>query len=254
MPQKLKVVVCMPTFNEAIGIHSFLDDIFSSMEEFDLKIIVVDDKSTDGTARLARSHDRALQIECVENPENVGHGASTLRALGLALDSEPHADVIVATDGDGHVLADDLAKLANRVLEDNYDVVEGIRFREHDPWFRRIVTLSTRLLVFLASGSAPLDANTPFRAYKLSELRRLIELVDAKSPVPNLVISGLTRVTKTKYSEVHLNDFTRLSSAPSGSTWRQKISWLPSLRFLKFCIHAMNSWIKEQKTLRKILR
>jgi glycosyltransferase involved in cell wall biosynthesis len=254
MGQKTKVVLCMPTFNEAVGIKSFLDDIFSSMEEFDLRVIIVDDKSTDGTARLARSHDRSSQIECVENPENVGHGASTIRALGLALGSMPPADVIVATDGDGHVLAEDLAKLANGVLSDDYDVVEGIRFRENDPWFRRIVTLSTRLLVFLASGSAPRDANTPFRAYKSTELRRLIGLVDAKSPVPNLVISGLTRATKTKYSEVPLNDFTRLSSAPTGSTWRQKFSWLPSMRFLKFCIRAMNSWVKDQKTIRKILR
>jgi len=254
MLQKAKVVVCMPTFNEALGIHSFLDDIFLQMKEFDLKVIIVDDKSTDGTAGIAKSHNRALEIECVENPENVGHGASTLRALGLALDSIPTPDVIVATDGDGHVLVEDLAKLANKILAEDYSVAEGIRFRENDPWFRRIVTLFTRLLVFLASGSAPRDANTPFRAYKSAELSHLMGLVDAKSPVPNLVISGLTRVTKTKYSEVHLSDFTRLSSAPTGSTWRQKLSWFPSMRFLKFCIRAMKSWIKDQKTIRKILR
>jgi glycosyltransferase involved in cell wall biosynthesis len=252
MKEKIKVVVCMPTFNEAVGIASFLDDIFSGMEEFDTRVIIVDDNSTDGTARIARSHDRASNLECVENPENVGHGASTIRALGLALESLPAADVIVATDGDGHVLAEDLAKLVSKILSDDLDVVEGIRVRENDPWFRKLVTFSTRLLVFLASGSAPRDANTPFRAYKSTELRRLIRLVDAKSPVPNLVISGLTRVTTTNYSEVHLNNFTRKSSAPSGSTWRQKFSWLPSLRFLKFCIRAMNSWTKDQKTIRKI--
>ena len=254
MSQKAKVVVCMPTFNEAVGIHSFLDDIFLGMEVFDLKVIIVDDKSTDATAKVARSHSRALDIECVENPENVGHGASTLRALGLALDSIPAPEIIVATDGDGHVLGEDLAKLANKILADDYSVVEGIRFRENDPWFRRIVTLFTRLLVFLASGSAPRDANTPFRAYKSTELRRLIGLVDVKSPVPNLVISGLTRVSKTKYSEVNLTEFTRLSSAPTGSTWRQKLSWLPSMRFLRFCMRAMNSWVKDQKTIRKIAR
>lgn len=254
MSQKAKVVVCMPTFNESLGIHSFLDDIFLRMGEFDLKVIIVDDKSTDGTARVAKSHSKALEIECVENPENVGHGGSTLRALGLALDSIPGPDIIVATDGDGHVSGEDLAKLANKILADDYSVVEGVRFRENDPWFRRIVTLFTRLLVFLASGSAPRDANTPFRAYKPAELRRLVGLVDAKSPVPNLVISGLTRVTKTNYSEVKLSDFTRVSSAPTGSTWRQKLSWLPSVRFLKFCIRAMNSWTKDQKTIRNLLR
>ena len=254
MQPKAKVLVCMPTFNEAVGIHSFIDDIFFHMKEFDLRIVIVDDKSTDGTAKLAKAHDRALEIECVENPENVGHGASTLRALGLALDSTPAPDVIVATDGDGHVLGEDLAKLANKIWSEDYNVAEGIRFRENDPWFRRIVTLFTRFLVFLASGSAPRDANTPFRAYKSAELRRLIGLVDVKSPVPNLVISALTRVTETKYSEVHLSDFTRQSSAPTGSTWRQKLSWLPSMRFVKFCIRAMTSWIRDQKTIRKILR
>jgi glycosyltransferase involved in cell wall biosynthesis len=254
MSKKAKIIICMPTFNEAVGIRSFLDDIFLRMAEFDLRVIIVDDKSTDGTAKIAKSHDRAFEIECVENPENVGHGASTLRALGLALDSTPAPDVIVATDGDGHVLAEDLAKLANKILAEDYNVAEGIRFRGNDPWFRRVVTLFTRLLVFLASGSSPRDANTPFRAYKSAELRRLIGLVDSKSPVPNLVISALTRVTKTKYSEVQLSDFTRQSSAPTGSTWRQKIRWLPSMRFVKFCIRAMTSWINDQKRIRKILR
>lgn len=254
MPARAKVAVCMPTFNEAVGINSFLEDIFYHMKEFDLRVVIVDDKSTDGTAKLAKSHDRALDIECVENPTNLGHGASTLRALGLALDSIPTPEIIVATDGDGHVSGADLANLANKILKDDYDLAEGIRVREHDPWFRQIVTLFTRLLVFLASGSAPLDANTPFRAYKSTELRRLIGLVDSKSPVPNLVISALTRVTKTKYTEVHLSDFTRQSSAPTGSTWRQKLSWLPSMRFVKFCIRAMTSWMKDQKTIRRILR
>jgi glycosyltransferase involved in cell wall biosynthesis len=240
----------MPTYNESHGIKSFLTEIVDSFRGYNLKIVVVDDQSSDETLQILKNFPDAGFLEPMQNHTNLGHGASTLNALRRSL--ELGADYVVATDGDGHVLADDLAKLLETLVSRSLDVVEGIRSRTEDPWFRKLVTSLTRMIVKDASGQSPKDANTPFRAYRAEVLRNLLGAIPDESPVPNLLISGLSRASNLRFAEIPLEGFTRPSSNPTGSTWQQVISWLPSKRFVRFCLHAFSAWVRDRKIIRRI--
>lgn len=245
----INVIVCMPTYNESHGIKSFLSEIIASFRDYNLKIVVVDDLSSDRTFEILQSFPDAALLEPMRNTTNLGHGASTLNALRRSL--ELGTDYVVSTDGDGHVLADDLTKLLEILVSKNLEVVEGIRSRIEDPWFRKFVTSLTRVIVKDASGQSPKDANTPFRAYRADVLRDLLNIIPVESPVPNLLISGLTRASNLKFAEIPLESFTRASSNPTGSTWQQARSWLPSKRFVRFCVHAFASWVRDRKVIRR---
>ena len=235
------VTICMPAFNEASAIQAFLTELFDSFSDTKLSVIVVNDCSTDSTGEVLTN----MQVEhsflsVIHNDTNLGHGTSTL--LGLETAASYGGKFIVSCDGDGHVSGSDLRKLLSVLLEGNFDIVEGVRFRPKDKWFRKLVSLATRYLVWRVSGSSPKDANTPFRAYRISALLKVKEDVPLDSLVPNLLISRNARQMGLRVREEVVVQISRLGAVKTGSTWNQKYSLLPSRRFLSFCFKAIGQW------------
>jgi glycosyltransferase involved in cell wall biosynthesis len=235
-----QTVVVMPAFNEAEGIGGFLDEIVQAFPEGHVRVIVVDDASSDGTAAvIIAAGERGVPVRVVVNGFNRGHGPSTLRALRCGL--EEGADVIVAVDGDGQFLGTDIAAVAERA---GCGIVpaEGCRSDRPDPWFRHLVSAVTRLLVRAASGSSPLDANTPLRAYPPSLLQSLLDRLPDDLVTPNLIISAMLRRDEIAVIEVPVQSLPRRGSQASGSTWGQRAHLLPSRRFIIFCWRAFAQW------------
>ncbi len=230
----------MPAFNEAEGIAEFLEEIVQSFPRGQVQIVVVDDASTDGTsAAVTRAADRGLPARAVVNELNFGHGRSTLRALQYGL--REGADVIVSVDGDGQFLGEDIAAVAE-LARRSTTAVEGCRFNRSDPWFRGLVSAVTRVLVRTASGSSPVDANTPLRAYPAPLLQSLIDRLPDNLVTPNLIISAMIRREGVDVIEIPVRSLPRRGTEISGSTWGQRVSVLPSLRFITFCWRAFVQW------------
>ena len=244
MSKEVRVIVCMPVYNEARTISEFIDDISAALFLVRLSFVVVNDCSTDSTGPVLDeiSGDNAA-VTIINNKSNLGHGRSTIIALQAACDLEP--DYIVAADGDGNILGQDLNSLLKESIEGDFDVVEGVRLRPNDKWFRKIVSLFTRILVWHASGSIPADANTPFRVYKRDSLKILLTKVPKDSLVPNLIFSTNSRKFGMKVLEAQIVHKLRSGASEAGSTWNQKFSFLPSRRFLVFCVTAVRQWLKE---------
>jgi glycosyltransferase involved in cell wall biosynthesis len=238
---KTSLAFGMPVYNEEVGIRNFLDDICQEFSDLDLRIVVVDDMSTDNTFSVIQlAQEGAMPLTLAQNQTNLGHGPSTYRSLNLALDSG--AEYVFSADGDGHIAIADVREMLRTLIDQNLDLVEGVRSRVGEPWFRRFVTFSTRVLVATASKASASDANTPFRLYRAKELRKLLDSVSSTSPIPNLMISSLTRASGLNYAEYSLQKFTRVATHPDGSSWLQSVSWFPSIRFLKFCFRALRAW------------
>lgn len=235
------VVVAMPAYNEADGIAEFLEELAAHLGPA-TRFVVVDDASTDATATVAQEcADRGLPIDVHANATNLGHGPSTIKALRAALDLEP--DVIVAIDGDGQFVGSDVARLVQLVLSLEVDVVEGARVQRGDPLFRRLTSAVTRLLVRMKSGEAPLDANTPLRAYHPPALSSLLSQVPADAMTPNLLISALTRTSRLHVVQEPVTSRVRRGEGVGGSTWRARYAQLPSKRFVTFCAKAGAQWM-----------
>ena len=175
------------------------------------------------------------------NEVNSGHGPSTIRALHLGLATNP--DVVVAVDGDGQFLGADVQRVLAELLEPGTKVAEGVRTSRTDPFYRRGVSWTTRLLVWTRARRLPADANTPLRAYRPETLRQLLAVIPPAAATPNLLTSAVCRRWGVGLREVPVASIPRRGSSAIGTTWGAGRKSVPSRRFVAFCLAATREWV-----------
>ncbi|TGP38063.1 glycosyltransferase family 2 protein, partial [bacterium M00.F.Ca.ET.228.01.1.1] len=109
---KRTLVIQIPCLNETATLKIALDALPRKVEGFDeVKVLIIDDGSTDGTSELARS----LGVDrIVRHPVNRGLAAAFMTGLEAAL--RMGADVIVNTDADNQYSAADIPLLTSPIL------------------------------------------------------------------------------------------------------------------------------------------
>ena len=234
---KFAVVITMPCFNESEGIEEFIFELCESLGSKLKKLIVVNDSSTDSTSEVVNSimlYDSRVIL--MNNPTNLGHGPSTLIGMKCALESS--FDTVVTLDGDGQFIATEVDAALDFFYNSKVNLLEGARISRKDPWFRKIVTQSLRLIVTLSSNKLPKDANTPFRIYQKDVLSSLFTQLDSMSMTPNLEISIKARQMNLQIAEYEVTSRERKGKEKIGVTWNSKNSFIPSKRFVTFCGQA----------------
>ena len=232
----------MPAWNEAEGLPGFITELNDALTAWSPAFVIVDDCSTDDTANAARSLTQfGISIQVQTNARNLGHGPSTVNALrrGLAL----MTDYVIAIDGDGQFLGEDIRLIMKTLEASGVDVVEGVRTNRGDPLYRRFVSLATRTLVATRARVLPADANTPLRAYRTQTLASILSTIPNQPATPNLIISVLCRRWRLSLIEIPVRSIPRRGSDPEGSTWGQARKHLPSRRFVHFCLRAAREWV-----------
>jgi glycosyltransferase involved in cell wall biosynthesis len=233
----MTISLVMPVFNEERLIAQYIDDINKECKNFNLRLIVVNDCSKDNSRTILESLKSKNNVGYVlNNSENLGHGPSILKGLNAALAFED--DTIVSIDSDGQISAQELAKFLAFVSNNSDSIVEGSRKRIKSPIYRRIVSFTTRLIVFLKSGELPKDANTPLRAYPREAVVNLISKLSESAKVPNMQISILARRTRMRIQEYSVISEEKKSGNSVGSTWDTNLKKIPSRKFIKFCAFA----------------
>ncbi|MGH3147597.1 MAG: glycosyltransferase family 2 protein, partial [Rubrobacter sp.] len=112
------IAVVIPAKDEAATIGELLDRI-SHVPGYDLRPVVVDDGSTDGTAWIA--DERGALV--VSHPANRGLGAAVRTGLGAAVDEG--ASVVAYLDADLEYFPEDLPRLLEPILAGRADYVLG---------------------------------------------------------------------------------------------------------------------------------
>jgi len=244
----------MPCFNEEEGIENFLSEILDAFHAIRVQIrfIVVDDKSTDGTfLRLQKwKIENAGLLTIIQNEVNSGHGYSTLVGLRSAASILAENVAVISVDGDGQFMGKDIADLYKEFEIGGIDILEGVRVNRKEPFFRKVVSLITRMMVRARVQQNVKDANTPLRIYKIEVLKSILDKLPQTLLTPNLHISSIARTSKLVIQESEIAFFQRRGSDPTGTMWRSKSVRLPSKRFLKFCRQAFSEWFLI-KTLRE---
>ena len=232
----------MPVFNESDGIENFINEINITFQNIEFDIFIIDDYSLDKTPNfLEELKSKNLINDWKRNLKNLGHGPSTLNALIEGINSK--ADYIIAVDGDGQFQASDRLRIYNELLQ-GFAVVEGVRVKRKEPYFRKLVTFGVRALVFSRTWRIPKDANTPLRGYQLTTAKFMIQKIPDNTPIPNLIISALTRKEKFSMSEVLVISLPRRGKSQIGTTWGTKNKLIPNKRFIQFCIKSLRHWAK----------
>lgn len=151
-----RVVAVLPALNEADALPVALDGAPGWLE-----IVVVDNRSTDGTAQVARD----LGAQVVTEPFR-GYGAAVQRGLAAAAG----ADIVMVLDADGTFDWDDIGPLLAPLRAGTADVVLGRRARRYRergamPWHVAVANAVLGRVCGLTAGVAMHDV-APFRAMR----------------------------------------------------------------------------------------
>ena len=124
MTERPDTLVFVPTWNEENNLPAVLDEIAGDLSGVDL--LVVDDGSTDGTARVAR--ERGAEVLSFDENRGLPYGV----AAGYAYAAENGYALCGRVDADGQHPVVELARLLERVRSGECDVAVGSRFVHGD--------------------------------------------------------------------------------------------------------------------------
>src|SRR5579883_9840 len=164
----MRWLTAIPVYNEARHVAQ----VIARVREYSPEILVVDDGSTDGTARLLDAEPGLLRVT---HPRNRGYGAAIATAFEFAVARD--YDVLVTMDCDGQ---HEPARIP--VLLEHFpgaDIVSGSRylrdFRQDTPapTDRRFINASITRELNARFGLDLTDAFCGFKAYCVEALRLL---------------------------------------------------------------------------------
>lgn len=167
-PQKVLVVV--PTYNEATNITTLIDRVRTAAPDVD--ILVVDDDSPDGTAALVSRHrDYLSRVFLLRREQKNGLGAA-YRA-GFAWAAGWDYDALVQMDADLSHPPERLPELVAGL--EHADITVGSRYVPGGsvvdwPWHRRFVSWAGNTYVRLVLGLPVRDATAGFKAFRRDAL------------------------------------------------------------------------------------
>lgn len=158
-----RLVVQIPAMNEAGTLAQVIKTIPLQIQGIgDIKVLVIDDGSTDGTAQIALE---AGADVVAQFPRNRGLAAAF--SAGIEYSLAMGADIIVNTDGDNQYPSPDIPKLVAPIINGEADVVLGDRKPgqlEHFSWLKQKLQRLGSGLIRMLTHNGVADATTGFRA------------------------------------------------------------------------------------------
>jgi len=125
-PTSLDLSVIVPCFNEELNIPELTERVLRTFGEGKLRgeLILVDDGSADGTARVIREHMKAHpdRVVGVFHPGNRGLAAGWKSGVDAA-----RAPVVAVIDADLQYRPEDLLRLYRTLMDHSTDIVQGWR-------------------------------------------------------------------------------------------------------------------------------
>lgn len=169
----MRLVVVIPCLNEAATISDVIARIPASVPGVsDIRVVVVDDGSTDQSAKLAEDAGAVV----VSNGSNRGLGYTFRHGLHKAL--ELGADIVVNMDGDGQFDPQDIRRLVAPIVAGTADFVTASRFKDSQliPDMPPVKLWGNRFMSRMIStmlGERFYDVSCGFRAYSREAALRL---------------------------------------------------------------------------------
>jgi len=202
--------VVLPALNAARFLPALLSEIRALQP--DLRVLVVDDGSSDDTAEVASE----LGVEVIVHPENLGKGQAL--NTGYVWAGEQNLDWVFTMDSDGQHLPAELQAFRDLATAQKLDIVVGTRMAATAtmPWLRRQTNLFTSWVISRLAGCPIPDSQNGFRLYRvacLDDLEVRSKRYDAESEI-------LIRLGRQGY---------RIGSVPVSTVYGDEVSTINPL-------------------------
>ena len=165
----MRVLAIIPAYNEAQHIASVVEKTRAQ----GLEVLVLDDGSTDGTAKAAL--DAGAQV--VSNRHNLGLGRTIRRAYEEAL--ARGAQVVVQLDADGQYDPAEIPLLLAPIESGQAEMVLGARLGKLEykmPWSKRAGNRAFSAVLRALTGAQVFDGQTGFRAIHRDVLEKCLPI------------------------------------------------------------------------------
>ena len=169
--QDITLSIVIPCYNERENILEILDKILATPIP-NKEIIVVDDKSTDGTRDVLEEKVRPLVSKIVYQEENGGKGAALKTGFAHAT-----GDIVIIQDADMEYDPMEYGDVIAPIIAGEADVVYGSRFLNAKAKGYLSNRMANKFLTFLSNCFTHLhltDMETCYKAFK----REIIQSVD----------------------------------------------------------------------------
>lgn len=229
----MRATIILPTYNERENIKELIPEIFEifKKENIDGNLIVVDDNSSDDTAKEVKNLGKEYSITLIERKGKLGIGSAYITGFKRALND--NSDIIFEMDAD---LSHDPGYIPEFLKNLNeYDLVIGSRYIKGgciENWnlYRKLVSKGANTLAGLLTGLSIYDITTGYRAYK-SKILRKIDLDSIKSNGYAFQLEILFKTTKEGF---------RIKETPITFRERKKgRSKLSKFEILKFFVLSL---------------
>jgi len=168
-----RVLVVIPTYNEAENVRVIVERVRTAVPSVD--ILIADDGSPDGTGPIADELAAAdPQVHVLHRTRKEGLGAAYVAGFGWARDHD--YDAVVEMDADGSHAPEQLPNLLDALRD--ADAVLGSRYVPGGkvvnwPMNRQLISRTGNLYVRMVLGMPVRDATGGYRAYRMPVLDKI---------------------------------------------------------------------------------
>ncbi|MBO4373673.1 MAG: glycosyltransferase family 2 protein [Lachnospiraceae bacterium] len=177
MKKQEKILLFIPAYNCEKQIVRVLDRIDTAVMHYISEIIVVNNRSTDGTEKAVLDYKAShwsLPLKLFRNHENYGLGGSFKVAFDYAIKNG--FDHVIVLHGDDQGDIQDFLPVLKKGIYRNYDCVLGARFMlqsrlEGYSLFRTVGNIVYDFLFAFATGQRIFDLGSGLNMYSVSMLK-----------------------------------------------------------------------------------
>ncbi len=195
----IKLSVVLPTYNEAENLKILILQIEEEFKDISFEIIVVDDNSQDGTAKLLETlNNNFKNIKLISRPKLMGIGSAIRDGYNSA-----QGEYILSSDADLSFKVSDMKRLYEK-LNEGYDLVLAYRHGKGGGYEKKTIGvkikyLFSRLGNFIVrniSGLNVRDVSANFRIIRRNAWQRLKTVENTNSLLFEMIIKAKRKELK----------------------------------------------------------
>lgn len=181
----MDISVIIPLYNEAESLPELAQWIERVMREnnFSYEVIFINDGSTDNSWDIIeRLHDANPMMHGIKFRRNYGKSPALYCGFERA-----QGDVVITMDADLQDSPDEIPKLYDMIMKEDYDLVSGYKQKRYDPLSKTIPTKLFNATARLVSGIKNLhDFNCGLKAYRKEVVKSIEVYGDMHRYIPFL--------------------------------------------------------------------